>query len=82
MKLIYKINSLHIKQLIGFCHFLIFLCLRKNTKLFYDMDSLAPNVSFFGGKLCSVGSQTRFQNKVYRTTAHVDLYVDLKRKAV
>ncbi len=82
MKLIYKRNDLHIKWLAGFRRFFIFLCLRKNTKLFYDMDSLAPNVSFFGGKLCSVGSQTIYLNKVYRTTAHVDLYVDLKRKAV
>ena len=36
---------------------------------------MAPNVSSFGGKLCSVGSQTRLQNKVYRTTAHVDLEI-------
>ncbi|EGE3236648.1 hypothetical protein DLY19_05580 [Escherichia coli] len=31
VKLIYKRNNLHIKQLDGFCRFLIFLCLRKNT---------------------------------------------------
>lgn len=42
---------------------------------------MAPNVSSFGGKLCSVGSQTRLQNKVYRTTAHVDLEIVFERKA-
>lgn len=47
MKLIYNRNSLHIKQLVDFCRFLMFLCLRKNTKLFYDMDSLAPIVLYF-----------------------------------
>ncbi|WP_211488679.1 hypothetical protein, partial [Escherichia coli] len=31
VKLIYKRNNLHIKQLDAFCRFLIFLCLRKNT---------------------------------------------------
>lgn len=31
VKLIYKRNNLHIKQLDAFYRFLIFLCLRKNT---------------------------------------------------
>ncbi|EGE2519550.1 hypothetical protein DRW31_21530 [Shigella dysenteriae] len=31
MKLIYKRNNLHTKQLDAFYRFLIFLCLRKNT---------------------------------------------------
>ena len=31
VKLIYKRNDLHIKQLDAFCRFIIFLCLRKNT---------------------------------------------------
>ncbi|PYH12968.1 hypothetical protein DM462_22670 [Escherichia coli] len=31
VKLIYKRDNLHIKQLDAFCRFLIFLCLRKNT---------------------------------------------------
>ncbi|KIG36014.1 hypothetical protein PU70_19105 [Escherichia coli] len=31
VKLIYKRNNLYIKQLDGFCRFLKFLCLRKNT---------------------------------------------------
>ncbi|WP_238389542.1 hypothetical protein, partial [Escherichia albertii] len=75
MQLVYKINYLHIKWLTDYYRFFMNLCLRKNTKFFYDMDSLAPNVSFFGGKLCSVGSQTICLNKAYRTTAHVDLEI-------
>ncbi|RLW77833.1 hypothetical protein EAI72_16910 [Escherichia coli] len=47
VKLIYKRNNLHIKQLVALCRFFIFLCLRTNTKLFYDMDSLAPIVLYF-----------------------------------
>lgn len=34
MKLIYKRNNLHIKQLVALYRFFIFLCLRTNTKLF------------------------------------------------
>lgn len=47
-----------------------------------SMSQNGPKCFIFWGKLCSVGSQTIYLNKVYRTTAHVDLYVDLKRKAV
>ncbi|EFN9182845.1 hypothetical protein DL528_16555 [Escherichia coli] len=47
VKLIYKRNNLHIKQLVALYRFFIFLCLRTNTKLFYDMDSLAPIVLYF-----------------------------------
>lgn len=40
-----------------------------------SMSQNGPKCFIFWGKLCSVGSQTRWQNKVYRTTAHVDLEI-------
>ncbi|KEJ35623.1 hypothetical protein AB32_5449 [Escherichia coli 2-316-03_S1_C2] len=46
MKLIYKRNDLHIKQLDAFCRFIIFLCLRKIRNLFMIWTVLAPIVLY------------------------------------
>ncbi|WP_271153723.1 hypothetical protein, partial [Escherichia coli] len=46
VKLIYKRNDLHIKQLDAFCRFIIFLCLRKIRNLFMIWTVLAPIVLY------------------------------------
>ncbi|RCP67069.1 hypothetical protein A6574_12260 [Escherichia coli] len=53
VKLIYKRNNLHIKQLDAFCRFLIFLCLRKIRNLFM-IWTVWPQMFHLLGENCAV----------------------------